>query len=725
MNDENPNRNFCFGMRLEASLCILLALATLAVYWQSSNHEFVNLDDDLYVTRNDVVQQGLTREGIAWAFTTTHASNWHPLTWLSHMADSQLFGLDPGWHHLTSVFIHVANTLLLFLALRWMTGSVWRSAFVAALFGVHPLHVESVAWIAERKDVLSALFWLLTLLAYVRYARRPSLNTHVPVLVFFALGLMAKPMLVTLPFILLLLDYWPLGRLEPGRTSGAIARGGARASHLVWEKLPLLALTAASVVVTLFAQRSAGAVGSLEFYPLEARFTNALVSYVKYLWKAVWPTDLAVFYRHSSGVVGWQVAGAFLLLLFVSVLVVRARRARPYLLVGWLWYLCTLVPVIGLVQVGSQAMADRYTYVPSVGIFIIVGWGVPDLLAGWSLRVKTLAAAATAALAFLAFAGHRQVGRWSDSVTLFEHALASTEDNYVIHNNLGVTLKAAGRTAQAISHYREALHIRPDHVSSHNNLGIALSDQGRVDEALEHYETALRIDPDHADTRNSLGLALLSQGDRDRAIRQFSEAVRLRPDFMEAHNNLAVTLIEAGRSEEAIHHFREALRIRPDAAGARENLRRAVAAQGTPGAGDDDPAVSPDARPASLAAARNAMGVELEKQGRIGEAIARYREALAIEPGLVEAHNNLGIALAKRGELEEAIEHFREALRLDPRDAFAHNNLGNAFRLQGKRDEAIEHYSEALRLEPDYPNARANLRAALEARHGQGPAPRP
>jgi hypothetical protein len=393
------------------SLCIYLtlALATLAVFWQVLGHDFVNYDDPDYVYRNPNVQSGITLSSIKWAFTTGHAANWHPLTWLSHMLDWQLFGDNPGWHHLTNLFLHIANTLLLFAVLKRMTNALWRSAFVAAAFALHPLHVESVAWVAERKDVLSTLFWMLTIAAYLRYLERPGTGRYLLTLLIFALGLMAKPMLVTLPFVLLLLDYWPLGRFQFGQIVKSVGQQSRKSlnafshwklsRHLLLEKVPLFALSAISSIVTFLVQRTAGAVTSVETLPLKLRIANTFVSYLTYIQKMVWPSRLAMFYPYPDKTdLIWQTVVFALLLLIISLGVIWLMRRRRYLLTGWLWYLGTLVPVIGLVQVGDQALADRYTYVPLTGLFIIIAWGVPDLIAKWRFRKHALAASAIAVL---------------------------------------------------------------------------------------------------------------------------------------------------------------------------------------------------------------------------------------------------------------------------------------------------------------------------------------
>jgi protein O-mannosyl-transferase len=538
--------------------------------------------------------RGLTWHGVAWAFTTEHAVNWHPLTWLSHMLDVQLYGLDAGAHHLTNLLFHIGNTLLLFGLLHRMTGALGRSAFVAGLFAVHPLHVESVAWVAERKDVLSTLFWMLTLWAYIEYVKRPDLRQssrrrYAAVLLFFALGLMAKQMLVTLPLVLLLLDFWPLGRvgIGPNPAGGwAPARDGwATAGRLVWEKLPLLALAAASSIATFVIHQRGGAVIILSAIPLQLRIENALVSYVVYIGKMLWPAGLAVLYPYPQSLSAWSVAVAFVTLTGISVAVIWAAPRRPYLPVGWFWYLGTLVPVIGLIQVGDQAIADRYTYIPLIGLFIIVAWGVPDLLVRWPLRMVVLpkiALPAAACLVILACAitARGQLEYWEDSTTLWTHTLAVTTRNNIAHNNLGATLADQGKTDEAIAHYSEALRIKSDYADAHNNLGVALADQGKLDEAIAHYSEALRIKPCYSDAHSNLGIALADQGNLDEAIAQFTEALRINPDSAKAHNNLGVALASQGKLDEAIAQFTEALQVKPDYADARNNLELALARRG-------------------------------------------------------------------------------------------------------------------------------------------------
>ena len=552
------------------AICIALAIITVAVFWQVGNHEFISFDDNDYVTENRQVQDGITLKGIAWAFSEPHAHNWHPLTWLSHMLDCQIFGLRPGWHHLVNVFFHVANTLLLFLILRRMTNALWQSAFVAGLFALHPLHVESVAWVAERKDVLSTLFWMLTMGAYVYYVERPGYKRSLFVLAFFLLGLMSKPMLVTLPFVLLLLDYWPLKRLRTAKAAARIAAAtpqpasrakkkqksqkqtekttahpkGTVEARALWpeilpllkEKIPLFVVTMLFCFVTFYAQLRV--VKPMELYPLGLRIANALISYVSYIGKMLWPVKLSVFYPYGGvALFSWQPVSAFLVLMVATYLIVRAVRHFPYLIVGWLWYLGTLIPVIGLVQVGLQSLADRYTYVPLIGVFIMIAWGVPELLNSWRYRRIVLALAALGILSVCIIMTYIQIGFWRNNITLYEHAIKVTSENAWAQNNLGYALALQGKREEAIARFQKAISIN-NPADAHYNLGIMLASQGKLDEAINQFRESIGISPTYAKAHNNLGNALLYQGRLDEAIASYREAVRLNPDYAIAQENL-------------------------------------------------------------------------------------------------------------------------------------------------------------------------------------------
>jgi Tfp pilus assembly protein PilF len=564
--------------RWQIAACLLLVVATLAVYGQLRNHQFINYDDNVYVYDNPPVQAGLTLKGLAWAFTTNHAGYWLPLTWLSHMLDCQLFGLNPGDHHLTNLVFHMANSLLLFLWLLYLTPSLGCSFMVAALFALHPMHVESVAWVAERKDVLSTFFWLLTMWAYIWYVKRPGLGRYLLILVGFSLGLMAKPMLVTLPFVLLLLDYWPLARLsfQGGRAAAAASPPpgpGVALKRLVWEKAPLFGLAALFSLVTFYTQKAVGALWTGKTLPFTMRLANALVAYVSYLGKMFWPARLAVLYPHPGpNLPLWPAVAAGLGLAALSFLALRLARRHPYLPVGWLWYLGTLVPVIGLVQVGRQAMADRFTYVPSIGLFIAVVWGTAALAARWRAPRFLLPVGAGVVLSALAVCSWVQVGYWRDSISLYEHTLKVTGSNPVIQNNLGEAWAAQGQLAQAVAHYRAALRLQPDFAQAHYNLGVAFGAQGQLAQAAGQYRAALRLKPDFPEAQNNLGEVLAAQGKLAQAEAQYRAALRLRPDLAVTRNNLGVALANQGKIDAAITQFQKAIQLKPDYADAYFNL---------------------------------------------------------------------------------------------------------------------------------------------------------
>ena len=632
-----------------------LALATIAAFEPVLHNQFINFDDDDYVTENPQVNSGLTSRSIIWAFTSSHSFNWHPLTWLSHMLDCQLFGLNPSWHHLTSLLFHIANTLLLFYVLKRMTGTVWQSAFVAAAFALHPFHVESVAWVAERKDVLSGFFWMLTMAAYIRYAQRPAIGRYLLVVLVFSLGLMAKPMLVTLPFVLLLLDYWPLGRFQWGRQSSGknlrqfesaeVSCQKTTAYLLVGEKVPLFILAVISSIVTFIIQQSEGAVARIENIPLSFRISNAVVSYVSYISKMIYPSRLAVFYPiQSSGLPAWQPIVSLIILAGASIGVVCTARRYRYLVVGWLWYLVTLLPVIGLVRVGGQAMADRYTYLPSIGIFIVFAWGAAELFVRWRYRKIVLGITAGVVLALLLICTRRQVSYWRDSLTLFGHALTVMENNYV----------------------------------AHNNYGLALLENGQADEAFTHFTEALRINPRSSFARVNIGIDYLKQGKFNEAIVYLNEALHLRPDWAQVYYYLGQAYSQQGKYELAIENYNQAVQLEPN---------------------------NPDVI--------NQLGMVLEKQGKVEQAINEWEKVLKLEPNYADAHFNLGLALAWQKKYDDAARHFTEALRLRPDWAEAYYYLGLAYTRQGKYEQAVGNYKEALRIDPNFAEARKYLDIVL------------
>jgi Tfp pilus assembly protein PilF len=622
-------------------ICLFLVVTTLAVYWQVLDNDFVNYDDDKYVTENAHVNKGVTFDSLTWAFTSSHASNWHPLTWISHMIDCQLYGLNPRGHHLTSLLFHVANTLLLLLILARMTGALWQSSFVAALFAIHPLHVESVAWVAERKDVLSTFFMMLTVWAYILYVKKGEVKRYLLVVLFFVLGLMSKPMLITLPFILLMLDFWPLGRLCLLRDTRNVVTGQQTNEktdifRLVLEKVPFFALAVASSVVTFIVQERGGAMVLLKSYSLQTRIINAFVAYIEYIVNMVWPVELAVLYPHPGNSLPlWKGVVAGLALVLITILVIRKARKIPYLAVGWFWYVVTLIPVIGIVQVGPQAMSDRYTYITLIGLFVIIAWGAKDLLSKWLHRKICLGTLAAIILPVLMVLTWKQVQYWENSITLFKHTLKHTTNNFVIHNNLGVVLKEQGRTEEAIKHYLQALRSNPDYAPAHYNLGVAYAKSGKYKKAIETYKKAIRIKPDYADAHYNLGVAYAGSGKHKKAIEIFLQVLRIDPDNAQAHSNLGAAYVGSGKYKEAIEVFLQALRIDPDN---------------------------------------------------------------------VQAHYNLGIAYGVLGKYKEAAEAFMQAIRINPDDAGAHLNLGIANLSLNDRDSALEQYKILKSLDPKLAN---------------------
>jgi tetratricopeptide (TPR) repeat protein len=521
--------------------CMLIVLVTLSVYWQVGNHEFVDFDDDVYVTGNSHVVTGITGSNILWAFTSVEASNWHPITWLSHMTDAQVYGTNPSGHHFTNVGIHIGSTLLLFFLLFRLTDAVWQSAFVAAMFALHPLHVESVAWVAERKDVLSAFFWFLTLLFYTEYVIRQKPALYFCSFVSFLLGLMSKPMLVTLPVVMLLIDYWPLSRFGV-KGHNQLLSPAMNLKALVKEKIPFYACSLFSAAITIYAQNKGGAVTDFETAPLGLRIGNALVAYVKYLIKTVWPHDLAVLYPFPTQIALWQILGALFILFLASWSAILGARRYPFITTGWFWFIVTLLPVIGLIKVGNQSMADRYHYLPSIGLFMMIAWGSTVLTRGVRHRQFILGSFFVAALSSAAVTTFFQLGYWSNSMSLYKHALQVTTANSLIHYNLGNLLTQKGDPDAAIKEYLAALAINRHNFKAHYNLANVFTDKGDLDAAIEEYQAALAINPNHFKAHNNLGRAFADKGDLNEAIKEFQKALDITPNDPVVRDNMAMAL---------------------------------------------------------------------------------------------------------------------------------------------------------------------------------------
>jgi len=656
--------NFSQSNRTRWWICLGLLLAIAMVYARAGSFDFVNFDDPDYVTANNAVKGGLTLSGITWAFTRFYASNWHPLTWISHMLDCEIFGMHPAGHHFVNVALHAGNAILLFLLLQRLTGAQWRSAIVAGLFALHPLHVESVAWISERKDVLSTFFGLLSLLTYAEYVREAKAGNaraqrrFIAALVLFALSLMAKPMLVTLPFLMLLLDVWPMQRVE---NSGWRTIAGPQFRKLVLEKWPWFALTAASCVITFIAQKAGGAVLSTEYFPFTWRVANAVTSYFVYVLKACWPFHLAVFYPLPRELhAGLLLAGGAFLAAATIVALITLRR-RPFVLVGWLWFLGTLIPVIGLVQVGNQALADRYTYFPLTGIFIAVVWGGAEMLQ----RGKTVqiagAAVSILALVCCSLITVSQLQYWKNSITLFTHALALTKDNAPANNNLGTALAALGQKPEALAHYAEAVRIEPNNARYRNNLANAFARAGQRDAALEQYQAVIGIDPRFAEAYSNIGGLFLAEHRVSEALAILYEAVQINPGNAELRSNLGNVLSMTGRLDEALAQHLEAVRLDPFSAVVRLNAGLALLKAGRANDASVQFAAAVRLNPAS-AEARFELGWQLFLDRRFASALAQLEAAASLKPNYAAAQFYESAALGELGRYPDAATIANQAL---------------------------------------------------------------
>ena len=649
------------------AICFALIVITWVVFGRTRGFDFLNYDDSFYVYQNSLINHGLTQAGLVAAFTKPLVGNWHPLTSISLMLDAQFFGLKAGGYHAVNVFLHSIGVLLLFLVLRAMTGSTWRSAFVAAVFAVHPLRAESVVWISERKDVLSGVFFMLMLGSYTRYARQRRLSSYLLVAVTLMLGLLAKAMLVTAPLILLLLDYWPLQRFASlGSTQDdSTMVPQPRPVWLILEKLPLLAIVAAASIATILAQKSA--LEAAAYVRLPWRIENALVTIWVYLRQMFWPFGLAIFYPHPKGSIPfWEVGLAFVMLLMTLAAIFLGRRKYPYLVTGWLWYLVMILPVIGLVQVGWQAHADRYTYLPQIGLSIILAWGVADLTQGWPFRRFLTGLAGTLTIAVLMVIACKQVDHWSSSVRLWTHTLAVTENNDVAERGLGTALLKVGQIQEAIVHDRAALRIRPGDANALTNLASALFQAKEFPEAVVHYREIVRLRPNDGDARRNLGKALSQTGATDEAIVEFKEALRIRSNDPDASYSLGNAFLQKNELVQAIDYFRKTIEAQPGHATAHYNL-----------------------------------GIALQRSGQLDEAIEEFRQTIKLQPQHADAHNNLAIALSKKGQLQEAIAEQQIALGIKPENAEFHSNLASDFLQSGHPADAVAQWRETLRLQPD------------------------
>ncbi len=612
---------------LNLATCFLLIICTASVYWQVVDHDFLNFDDGQHITENAEVQSGLTLHGLRWAFTTTHTTNWHPLTWLSHMLDCELYGMSSGGHHVTNLLFHLLNTVLLFLLLKRLTSAHWCSACVAMLFAIHPLHVESVAWVSERKDVMSTFFWMLTIWFYADFVTHKKKSKYLLALTTFTLGLMSKPMLVTLPFVLLLLDYWPLNRIAFENAKQPVSELRITVKRLVLEKLPFFVLTIISALITVLI----GDVQTVQDFTIWGRIGNALVSYTAYLSDMFWPHPLIIFRPHPGELPLWQPLLALLLLTAITLFVLRHGRRHRFLPVGWFLYLGVLVPVIGLVQVGIQARADRYTYVPLIGIAIIVVWGIAYLSRNWKSRQKPLMVAGVMVTLLLMTCTYKQVGYMKNSMTVFEHTVKYAPNAHYAHNNLALAYKNAGDFDRAIEHFSEAIRIKPDKFEAYNNRGVAYFGKQEYDKAVADYQEVLARFPDHVEARNNLGNVFQIKGKLDQAIKQYRRALAVSPNHHEVNNNIGSVYFSKRDFKRAIEHFTRAVNANPFYLAARTNLARVYG-----------------------------------EMGDIEMAIKHFQLALELEPNNPATHDWLGISYAFVGQKEKAIAHYKIALSINP-----------------------------------------------------------
>lgn len=686
--------------RYNILIYIVILIMIFAVYWQVINHEFITFDDNIYVTDNASVKNGIGLRGVLWAFKFTDSKSqayWHPVTWLSHMLDCQLFDLNAGMHHLTSLLLHAANSLLLFYILSSATGDLWRSAFVATLFALHPVNVDSVAWIAERKNVFSTFFWMLTMLSYVYYTRRPDIIRYFVAILFFVLGLLSKPMLVTLPFALLLFDYWPLERFElgqPGLQKRLIFR-------IILEKIPFFILSFVSVYLSSVSLRRTGNLTSVDLVPMNLRLENAIVSYAAYIGKMVWPSGLSVYYPFPASIAVWKIIASLILLVSVTIFVLFKMGRFRFLGTGWFWFIGTLVPVSGVVQGGLwPMMADRWAYIPYIGLFVIISWGGYELLNKYRLKNILAAAISLTILFVLSGATSVQVKYWQDSKSIYKHALEVGPVNPVMLNNMGNALVKEGKLSEAVGSYKEALLLKPDYAKAHNNLATAFYKLGRIDESVRYYSEALRYGPNFYKAHNNFGCLLMELGKEKDAMFHFTEALRVNPDYDEAHYNLGLLLFRQGRIEQAVSHYARAVSLNP-----------------------------------YYAEAYNNLGLAYYKLGRTGYAVKHYNEALRLDPNMAEAHVNLGVTLFYAGDYNKALSHLRRAAEINPEDDdarvkiktvleekekfqieektlldkiagapndFAHyGDLGDLYVRYKRLDLAAEQYIKAITIDPD------------------------
>jgi protein O-mannosyl-transferase len=690
---------------------ISFLLFILFCYWPIYQAEFINFDDFLYVTQNEYVKEGLTVKSIYWAFSSFDLSNWHPVTMMSHMLDYQLFGMNASGHHLMNVLLHAGNALLLFLALRMMTGALWRSAAVAFLFAVHPLHVESVAWVSERKDVLSTFFMLLSLIAYVHYTKKQTVAKYLIVFFFFVLGLLSKPMIVTFPFLLMLLDYWPLGRFNGDHLNHY--RKQENKKHLwrlLQEKIPFLLMSIIISIVTYIAQAQTGAVSSLNALPLPVRIVNSINSYVLYVIHTLFPFNLSIFYPLVSGIPLWQTVGSAFFIVLATFLAWRLRERYPFYLVGWLWYLGSLVPVIGIVQVGMQAMADRYTYIPLVGIFMVFAWLLPDMTKQRKGAMLFEGITLLCVALLLITATRNQVGSWTNTLSVFSRANEGTDRNILAKLQIASQYTQMGKQDEARSQFEELLRITPTNVTALHNYGIFLVNSDHYHQGIKYLREALRLQPNSVTVHNSLAQALWQKGKTEEAEKLLRASLLLKPDNPDTHSYLAIVIgSNKERYMESLEHYREAIRIKPNHHRARLGLAITLQLHGHKEEADEHYRQVYRENPYVIAENRFNIGATLAAQNELEEAIVQYREGLKILPRNAGAQLFLAYLYQRKGNSSDALKQYGEILKSNPESAAALIGMGTVMADLGKSDDAVHYLTEALRIDPKNVSAHNNL----------------
>jgi len=682
---------------------MFLSIAIFVIYSHTTDHSFISFDDRLNITGNPHVRSGLSIQNVKWAFTFTQKGDrhyWHPLTSISHMLDCHFFGLNPLGHHLSNISLHIINTLLLYILFFKMTTTRWKSALIAALFALHPLNVESVIWVAERKNVLSTLFWFLTMLAYTGFAKERTILRYLLVFICMLFGLLCKPILVTLPFVLLLLDFWPLKRINfHFLKSGTINPYPSINQFVILfiEKLPLFALSTFWVYLSSLSMGRLGVIIPSEAVPMNLRLANALVSYVKYLWKMIWPFNLSIFYPFPSKMLPlWQLSGAIFFIILITLTSIWVIRKKPWLTVGWLWYLGTLFPVIGLVQNGLwPEMADRWTYVPLIGIFIMIIWEIPDLHRGWSTR-KTLHIAITTCFLFLFIClSTIQVTYWRNNRTLYEHAINVTTDNAVAYNNLGSALTKNGKIDAGIESFRKAIEIFPKFKQANYNLGRVLAAGQKKAEAKYFLKKALKIDPMFVEAYNNLGAIFMMEGNLEQAAESFSKALKLNPNLVYAHYNLGILMTKQGKTDEAFKHLSEAVKLKPDFSIAINKLNLIKKSRKNLEAKINRIKLQLILNPKDPFL-HYKLGVIYKKHYRLDEALDQFQMAFSLKPDFIQALNNIALIYFERKDYNKAIHVFHKALELQPANNVFYYNIGCLYSIQNKKNQSVEYLQKAV-----------------------------